>query len=67
MQIKPLNWGATVASAIRAAGEREPNAVLPQLVLFRPYRDRVARVDFDRMNPAILNLILMGGETVSWK
>ena len=62
-----VNWHANVESAIRAAGERQPDSVLPQLSVSRPYGTRTAPVEFDRSNPAILNLILMGGETISWK
>jgi hypothetical protein len=62
-----LSWGSTVGGAIRFAGEREPNAVLPRLALSRPYRNRTAAIEFDHTNPAILNLVLMGGELISWK
>jgi len=62
-----LNWGATLGTAIRTAGERQPNTLLPQLSVFKPYGDRMAPVEFDHRDPAILNLILMGGETISWK
>ena len=62
-----LNWGATLGTAIGAAGERQPNTLLPQLFVFKPYGDRMAAVEFDHTNSAILNLILMGGEAISWK
>jgi hypothetical protein len=62
-----LNWGATVSSAIRAAGELQPNTLLPRLSIFKPYRGATAAVEFDHTDSAILNLILTGGETVSWK
>jgi hypothetical protein len=62
-----LNWGATLRSAIGADGERQPNTLLPQLSVFKPYGGRPVLVEFDHRDPAILNLILMGGETISWK
>jgi hypothetical protein len=62
-----LNWGASVNAAIRAAGERQPNAILPRLSIQKPYGDRLAPVEFDPASPAILNMILMGGESISWK
>ena len=36
------------------------------LVVFRPYADRLARVDFDPSNRAILSLPLIGGEKIRW-
>jgi hypothetical protein len=62
-----FSWGTTVGGAIRAAGKVEPVAVLPQLLVFKPYRDRMTAVDFDKTDAAILKLILMGGEAISWK
>jgi hypothetical protein len=62
-----LNWGATVAAAIRSAGERNPNSILPALAIQKPYRERLAPVEFSPANRAILNMVLMGGESISWK
>jgi hypothetical protein len=62
-----FSWGTTVGGAIRAAGKVQPDAVLPQLLVFKPYRDRMTAVDFDKTDAAILKLILMGGEAISWK
>jgi hypothetical protein len=59
-------WGATVAEAIRNAGERQPEAVLPKLAISRLYNGRPAPVDFDRSSPAVLRLILTGGEEITW-
>ena len=63
----PVRLGATVGEAIRTAGERQPNAVLPQLAVFKPYNGRPTAVEFDRASPAILTMILTGGEVLSWK
>jgi hypothetical protein len=64
---KFLNWGATVGAAIRSAGEQQVNTVLPRLQIQKPYRDRLVPLEFDGGDPAILTLILMGEETISWK
>jgi pimeloyl-ACP methyl ester carboxylesterase len=61
-----VNWGANVAEAIRNAGVREPESVLPHLSVGKLHNGRLAEVEFDRASPAILNLILTGGETISW-
>jgi hypothetical protein len=60
-------WGANVAEAIRNAGEPRPEAVLPKLAVARLYNGRPAPVDFDHSSPAVLRLILIGGEVISWK
>ncbi|MEX2260580.1 MAG: hypothetical protein WD696_01445 [Bryobacteraceae bacterium] len=60
-------WGATVREAIRQAGEPQANAVLPRLAVHKLYNGRPAPVEFDRADPAILNLILTGRETISWR
>jgi hypothetical protein len=59
-------WGATVAEAIRNAGERQPEAVLPKLAVSRLYNGHLAPVDFDHSSPAVLRLILNGREEISW-
>ncbi len=61
----PVRWGATVGEAIREGGERRPAAVLPKLTIHKLYNGRPAPVEFDRASPAILSLILTGGEIVS--
>jgi hypothetical protein len=61
-----VNWGSNVAGAIRAAGERQPDAILPRLSVFKLYDGRPVAVDFDRSNRAILDLVLTGGESISW-
>jgi pimeloyl-ACP methyl ester carboxylesterase len=61
-----VNWGANVAEAIRSAGVREPESVLSHLSVGKIHNGRLAEVEFDRANPAVLSLILTGGETISW-
>lgn len=61
-----VRWGADLAEAIRGSGERQPEAVLPRLTVNRLYHGRSTPVDFDHSNPAILRLILTGGETIAW-
>jgi len=62
-----VRWGANVAEAIRNSGERQPEAVLPQLAISRLFNGHPAPVDFDRSSPSILRLNLTGGEIISWK
>jgi hypothetical protein len=62
-----VRWGANVGEAIRESGERQPNSVLPQLAVYKLYDGRPAAVEFDHASPAIFNLILTGGEAISWK
>jgi hypothetical protein len=59
-------WGATVATAIRAAGEPQPSAILPRLSVQKPYRGHAVAVKFDPASRAILDMILAGGEIISW-
>jgi hypothetical protein len=62
-----VRWGATVGEAIRESGERQPNSVRPQLAVYKSYNGRPVPVEFDRASPAIINMILTGGEVISWK
>jgi hypothetical protein len=62
-----VNWGSNVAGAIRAAGERQPDAILARLSVFKVYDSRPVAVDFDRSSRAILDLVLTGGESISWR
>jgi hypothetical protein len=59
-------WRSTVSDAIRQAGERRPEDVLERLSVHRLYRGEPVPVEFDPQDPAILRLILNGGEVISW-
>jgi hypothetical protein len=59
-------WGSTVAKAIRAGGEPQPSSVLPRLNVQKPYRGRAVPLKFDPASRAILDMILTGGEIISW-
>lgn len=59
-------WGATLGELLRTAGLRQPDSVLPKLVVYRPFEGKPIAVEFDRSSLAILNLILTGGEIISW-
>lgn len=61
-----VRWGANVAEAIRNSGEMRPDALLARLHVSRPYRGQPRPVEFDRTSPAILSLVLTGGEVISW-
>ena len=62
-----VNWGNNVGGVIRAAGERQANLVLPKLIVQKLYDGKVVAVHFDHTSPVILNLIVTGGEVMSWK
>ncbi len=66
-KVVAVPWRATVGEAIEAGGEGDPATVLPRLAVYKPYRSQVAQVEFDRASPAILELILAGGERISWR
>jgi hypothetical protein len=59
--------GATVLQAIRKSGEQKPESVLPHLSVYKTWSGRLTRVEFEPADRAILSLVLVGGETISWK
>jgi len=59
-------WGTNIGGVLRAAGERESNA-MPRLQVHKTYNGKLVSVEFDRANSAVLNLIVSGGEVLSWK
>jgi hypothetical protein len=62
-----VTWGTSIGGVVRAAGQRDANQLLPKLAVYKLYDNKLAAVEFDRASPAILNLIVTGGEVVSWK
>jgi hypothetical protein len=62
-----VTWGTNVGGAIRAAGERQANLLLPKLAVYKSYHGKPVAVEFDRSSRAIFNLIVSGGEVISWK
>ncbi len=58
--------GATVSSAIRAAGVSDPPTVLPQLKVARLFGGKPTPVEFDPNSTEILALQLFGGEEIDW-
>ncbi len=59
-------WGSTVGAAMRATGSRSPESAVTGLSVMRLYQGHLAAVEFDRSSPAILQLLLTGGESISW-
>jgi hypothetical protein len=59
--------GATLGEALRGAGAPRPDLILPQLAVERPYHGQPAVVEFDRTSSAIFDLLLTGGEIISWR
>jgi len=62
-----VTWGTNIGGAIRAAGERQANLLLPKLAIYKLYNGKPVGVEFDHANPAIFNVIVSGGEVISWK
>jgi hypothetical protein len=62
-----LEPGSTVRSAIeQSAGRGSAVKVLPGLSVRKPHNRGMARVEWDRTTQDILNLMLEGGEEISW-
>jgi len=58
----------TVRGAIwQAGGPRNAEEVLPRLSVRKPCGGKLVDVDFDRGSSAILDVMLLGGEEISWK
>ena len=60
-------WGTNIGGVVRATGYRDANLVLGKLAVYKLYHGKLVAVEFDRASPAILNLIVTGGEVLSWK
>jgi hypothetical protein len=58
--------GGTVRTALEAAGEKDSKRLVPRLRIQRLYAGKLARLEFDRTTDDILDLVLTGGETISW-
>jgi hypothetical protein len=60
--------GSRVRNAIaQTGGPRQAEEVLPRLSVSKPYAGKLTRVEFDRASQDILNMTLLGGESISWK
>jgi hypothetical protein len=58
----------TVRAAIQAGGgPQRAEDVLPRLSILKPYSGKLAPVEFDRRTSEILEMILLGGEVITWK
>ena len=63
-----LAAGTTVRRAIQAGqGPARAQEVLPRLRILKPYNGKLVAVEFDRGRQEILDVMLLGGESVSWK
>jgi hypothetical protein len=61
-----VRWGAKVGEAIREAGEKRAESVEATLKVTKMYRGRPVPVEFDKSGKGILDLTLMGGESIAW-
>lgn len=62
-----VNWGTTIGGALRAAGTPQGSGIISRLAVSKLYNGKSVVVEFDHSNPAIFNLIVTGGESISWK
>lgn len=59
--------GSSLRGLLDAQAGEKPESLLRRLRILKPYRGALAGVEFDRLSPAILDLRLRGGESVSWQ
>jgi hypothetical protein len=58
----------TVRGAIaHGGGPQRIEEVLPHLTVRKPYASKLVEVEFDRSSGAILDMTLLGGESIAWK
>lgn len=62
-----LNLGSSVRMAILAGGGFPTPADMPKLVVLKPYNGKLTPVEFSHSNAAIFDVVLLGGESISWK
>jgi hypothetical protein len=62
-----VTWGTNISGVIRAAEQPDAKQLLPKLAVYKLYDSKLVAVEFDHASPAILNLIVTGGEVVSWR
>ncbi|MGO9263194.1 MAG: hypothetical protein ACLQU1_43985 [Bryobacteraceae bacterium] len=63
-----LPWRGSVRNAVRAGGgPLQLQEILPHLAVYKPFAGKLTLVEFDRASPDIFNLVLLGGESISWK
>ena len=61
-----LNLGASVRLAVLAGGGQARLSELPNLVVMKPYKGKLTPIDYDKSSQSILNMVLLGGESISW-
>jgi hypothetical protein len=59
-------WGTNIGGLLREAHERQSN-LLAKLTVDKLYNGKPVKIEFDRTTSGILNLIVSGGEVISWK
>lgn len=62
-----LNLGSSVRMAILAGGGFAAPADVPRLVVLKPYAGKLTPVEFSHASGAIFDVVLLGGENISWK
>jgi hypothetical protein len=63
-----LGMGSRVRNAVQARSGPRPLAdILRTLAVSKPFAGKLVPVQFDRTSQDIFNLVLLGGESISWK
>jgi hypothetical protein len=62
-----LNLGSSVRLAILAGGGFPTPKDMPNLVVLKPYNGKLTPVEFSHLSGAIFDVVLLGGESISWK
>ncbi len=58
--------GTSLQTALQLSGQTKLETILPRLKITKPWKGQPTPVQFDPTSSAILELILQGGETISW-
>ncbi len=66
-EVRLLAYSSVRAAVAQGGGPRDPQEILPRLAVYKPFAGKLTRVEFDRSRQDILNLVLLGGESISWK
>lgn len=61
-----VTYGTNIGGLIRQAQARQSN-LLAKLTVDKLYNGKPVKVEFDRASSGVLNLIVSGGEVISWK
>ena len=67
VEVRLLAYSSVRAAVAAGGGPRQPQDILPRLAVYKPFAGKLTPVEFDRASQDIFNLVLLGGESISWK